>query len=397
MLAVATCGMLAACGGAAAAAAPAAAAAFAVPAVAAATATPAATAAPAATATPPRTWPTREAFHTIRDFRFHTGEVLPELRLRYLTLGTPRVDAEGRTTNAVLLLHGTGGDATSLLNPLFSEQLFGPGQPLDIERYFIILPDDIGHGRSSKPSDGLRMRFPRYDYDDMVRSQHQMLVEGLKVNRLRLILGTSMGCMQSFVWGTTYPGFADALMPLACLPTAIAGRNRMMRYIAIQAIRQDPEWRNGDYVQQPPQGLRTALEVLLVMGSSPLQMQKAAPTRELAERFVDDYLARRLATTDANDLIYQFDASRNYDPSGSLAKIQVPVRFVNSADDYVNPPELGIAEELVKRMPRARFVLLPIGPDTRGHGTHTHAALWKQHLVELLRESERPSEMPAAR
>lgn len=338
-----------------------------------------------------RTWSTREGWHTIRDFRFGTGEVLPELRLRYLTLGTPRRGADGRVENAVLLLHGTGGDATSLLNPLLADQLFGPGQPLDVERYFVILPDDIGHGRSSKPSDGLRMRFPRYDYDDMVRSQHEMLVEGLGIDRLRLILGTSMGCMQAFVWGTTYPGFADALMPLACLPTAIAGRNRMMRYMAIDAIRRDPAWRGGEYERQPEQGLRTALEMLLIMGSSPLQMQKAAPTREQAERYVDDYLAKRLESMDANDLIYQFDASRHYDPSAALAKIQVPVRHVNSADDYVNPPELGIAEELVKRMPRARFVLLPVTPDTRGHGTHTHAALWKQHLVELLRESERPA------
>jgi homoserine O-acetyltransferase len=332
-------------------------------------------------------WPAREGTYTIRDFRFGTGEVLPELRLGYLTLGTPRVDAQGRTTNAVLLLHGTGGDRHSLLNPLFADVLFGPGQPLDVEKYFLILPDDIGHGRSSKPSDGLRMKFPRYDYDDMVRSQHRMLTDGLKVNRLRLILGTSMGCMQSFVWGTTYPGFADALMPLACLPTAIAGRNRMMRHMGIQSIEQDPAWKGGEYTEQPLQGLRSANQMLLVMGSSPLQMQKAAPTREQAEKYADDYLARALARTDANDLIYQLDASRNYDPSGALAKIEVPVRFVNSADDYVNPPELGIAEALTKRMPRAKFVLIPISAETRGHGTHTHAALWKEQLVELLRES----------
>jgi homoserine O-acetyltransferase len=346
---------------------------------------PAAASAPAAATS----WPARDGTFTIRDFRFGTGEVLPELRLHYVTLGTPHVGADGRVDNAVLLLHGTGGEARSLLNPLFSDQLFGPGQPLDIQRYFIVLPDDIGHGQSSKPSDGLHARFPRYDYDDMVRSQRRMLVEGLKVDRLRLILGTSMGCMQSFVWGTTYPGFADALMPLACLPTAIAGRNRMIRYIAMQAIRQDPAWRGGEYTQQPAQGLRTANTMLLIMGSSPLQMQKAAPTREQAERYADDYLARAMARTDANDLLYQLDASRNYDPSAALAKIEVPVRYVNSADDFVNPPELGIAETLAKRMPRAKFVLLPISPETRGHGTHTHAAVWKQHLVDLLRESER--------
>jgi homoserine O-acetyltransferase len=232
------------------------------------------------------------------------------------------------------------------------------------------------------------MKFPRYDYDDMVRSQHQMLLEGLGVDHLRLILGTSMGCMQSFVWGETYPGFADALMPLACLPTAIAGRNRMMRYMAIENIKNDPAWQNGNYVTEPAVGLRTANEMLLIMGSAPLVMQKAAPTRQAAEEYVDSYLARAVARTDANNLIYYVDASRNYDPSAQLGRITVPVMYINSADDFINPPELGIAEKLAKQMSHAKFVLIPISDATRGHGTHTQAAIWKDYLVELLKESE---------
>ncbi len=287
----------------------------------------------------------------------------------------------------MLLLHGTGGNAETLFVPQFSTVLFGPGQPLDITRYFLIFPDDIGHGESSKPSDGLHMRFPRYDYDDMVRSQHQMLLESLHVDHLRLILGTSMGCMQSFVWGEDYPGFADALMPLACLPVPIAGRNRMMRYMAIENIKNDPAWQNGDYQTEPQAGLRAANEMLFVMGSSPLVEQKAAPTREAAEHFIDSYLSRATAGTDANDMIYYLDASRNYDPSKHLDQIKVPVMYINSADDFINPPELGIAEAMAKQMPHATFVLLPITEATRGHGTHTQAALWLEYLLKLLHDS----------
>jgi homoserine O-acetyltransferase len=333
-------------------------------------------------------WPAKDNLYVAHNFRFGTGETLPELNLHYLTLGTPHRNAAGHVDNAVLLLHGTGGDRRTLLNPLFSDELFGPGQPLDITRYFLILPDDIGQGDSSKPSDGLRMKFPRYDYNDMVRSQRQMLVEGLGVNHLRLILGTSMGCMQSFVWGETWPGFADALMPLACLPTQIAGRNRMMRYMAIENIKNDPAWQNGNYTTEPAVGLRTANEMLLIMGSAPLVMQNRAPTRDAAEKYVDASLARAVAHTDANNFIYYVDASRNYDPSAHLDRITVPVMFINSADDFINPPELGIAEKLTKQMPRAQFILIPISGATRGHGTHTMAALWKDHLVELLKESE---------
>ena len=342
---------------------------------------------PAAPQAPAIAWPTVDGVTILANFRFGAGETLPQLKVHYLTLGTPHRNAAGHVDNAVLLLHGTGGNAHSLLNPMFSNVLFGPGQPLDITKYFLILPDDIGYGESSKPSDGLHAHFPAYDYDDMVRSQRMML-DDMKIDHLRLILGTSMGCMESFVWGETYPGFADALAPFACLPVQIAGRNRMMRYMAIQAIKQDPAWMEGEYKTEPVQGLRNANEMLLVMGSSPLQMQKQAPTRELAEKYVDQYLARTVSATDANDLIFYVNASRNYDPSPHLDRITVPVLWINSADDYINPPELGIAERQVKRMPNARFILLPISDATRGHGTHTAAAVWKDYLIEFLRATE---------
>ena len=332
-------------------------------------------------------WPIQSGIYVIRNFHFASGESIPELKLHYLTLGKPHVDAAGHTDNAVLLLHGTGGDAHSLLNPVFSDVLFGPGQPLDITKFFLILPDDIGHGESSKPSDGLRMHFPHYDYDDMVASQHTMLMEGLHVDHLRLILGTSMGCMQSFVWGENYPDFMDALAPFACLPVQIAGRNRMMRYMAIEAIKQDPAWMGGEYKTEPAEGLRTANMLVWVMGTSPLQLQKNAPTRDQAEKLADRILART-TSPDANDMLFYFNASRNYDPSPHLDKITAPVLWINSADDYINPPELGIAETMVKRMPHARFILLPITDATRGHGTHTMAAVWKDSLAEFMKATE---------
>jgi homoserine O-acetyltransferase len=341
--------------------------------------TPAATPAPAYTGTP--------GDYIAHDFRFGSGETLPQLKLHYLTLGTPHRNAAGRVDNAVLLLHGTGGSAHSLFNPVFSGPLFGPGEPLDITKYFLIFPDDIGHGESSKPSDGLRMKFPHYDYDDMVRAQQRMLTEGLHVDHLRLILGTSMGCMQSFIWGETYPGFADALMPLACNAVALAGRNRVMRYLSIENIERDPAWQNGNYTHEPEVGLRTANEMILIMGSAPLFLQKQYPTREGAEKYIDTALEAADEHSDANNLIYYVDASRNYDPSKQLARITVPVMWVNSADDFINPPELGLAEKQVHEMPRAKFVLLPITGQTRGHGTHTIASAWKQYLIELLAES----------
>jgi homoserine O-acetyltransferase len=334
-------------------------------------------------------WPTHDGAFDIRNFHFKDGHSLDVLHLHYLTLGTPHRDARGRVDNAVLLLHGTGGDAHSLLAPQFSNVLFGKGQPLDISKYYLILPDDIGSGQSSKPSDGLRMKFPAYDYDDMVASQHAMLVDGLHVDHLRLILGTSMGCMQTFVWGETYSGFADALAPFACLPVEIAGRNRMMRYMAIDAIKRDPAWNHGDYTAEPARGLRTANEMILIMGSSPLRMQKAYPTRAAAEQYVDAFLDRAGARTDANDFIYIVNASRDYDPSANLESITTPVLWINSADDFINPPELGIAEKMVTRMPNARFILIPTSDATRGHGTHTQAAVWKDYLIDFLARTEK--------
>jgi homoserine O-acetyltransferase len=334
-------------------------------------------------------WFVKDGAYVIQNFHFGTGESLAELRLHYLTLGTPHRDSAGHTDNAVLLLHGTGGDAHSLLNPVFSDVLFGPGQPLDLAKFYIVLPDDIGHGQSSKPSDGLRMRFPHYDYNDMVASQHAMLLDGLHVDHLRLILGTSMGCMQSFVWGETYPTFSDGLAPFACLPVELAGRNRMWRYMAMQMIRDDPAWKNGDYTAEPVEGLRGASDLLLIAGSAALQMQKNSPTRALAEAYADRTLNRLMARMDANDFLYYVDASRNYNPEPKLSTITAPVLWINSADDFINPPELGIAERLVMKMPHARFILIPISDATRGHGTHTQAAVWKDYLIEFLRETEK--------
>ncbi len=341
-----------------------------------------------APASAPIHWPTQDGTYTIPDFRFGTGETLPALKLHYLTLGTIHRNAQGHVDNAVLLLHGTGGDARSLLVPQFSTVLFGPGQPLDITKYFIILPDDIGQGESSKPSDGLHMRFPHYDYDDMVRSQQIMLIEGLHVDHLRLLLGTSMGCMQAFTWGEMFPQFSDALAPFACQAVELAGRNRMWRYMAMQSIRTDPAWNNGEYTTEPLLGLRHALEFNLIAGLAPIQAQKTAPTREAAEKYVEAALAKSVAITDANNYLYYVNASRNYNPEPKLATITAPVLWINSGDDFINPPELGLAEKLVSRMPHAKFILVPASDATRGHGTHTQATVWKDYLIQFLKQTE---------
>jgi homoserine O-acetyltransferase/O-succinyltransferase len=336
----------------------------------------------------PTHWPIHDGVYHLRNFRFGTGQVLPDLRLHYLTLGQARRDAAGHTVNAVLLLHGTGGDAHTLLNPVFSDVLFGPGQPLDIRKYLVILPDEIGHGESSKPSDGLRMKFPRYTYDDMVRAQHQVLLHALHVDHLRLVLGTSMGCMQSFVWGEMYPKFVDALMPLACMPIEIAGRNRMWRTMALQSIRDDPAWDGGNYTHEPVEGLKGAADMLIIAGSAPQQMQKDFPTRRQAETYLDSRVSDIVSHLDADDFLYQFDSSRDYDPQPRLGSITAPLMWINSGDDFINPPELeGIAQKLVRRIPHGRYVLIPASMRTYGHGTHTHAAVWKRYLIELLQES----------
>ena len=328
-----------------------------------------------------------EGDFVIRNFQFHSGESLPELRLHYTTLGKPAKDSAGRTTNAVLILHGTGGTGQQFFAPQFASVLFGPGELLDTSRYFIILPDGIGHGKSSKPSDGLHAHFPQYDYDDMVEAHYRLVSEGLGVNHLRLVMGTSMGCMHSFVWGETYPDFMDALMPLACVPVQIAGRNRVWRKMVMDTIREDPEWKGGDYKEEPKQALRTALDFLLIAGGAPIPMQKALPTRDAADKYLDDYFQARFAALDANDLLYQVNASRHYDPSQQLGKIKAPVMYINSGDDFINPPELGIAEREIKKVQNAKFVLIPASENTHGHGTHTWAELWKQYLGELLEKS----------
>ena len=328
-----------------------------------------------------------EGDFVIHNFQFHSGESLPELRLHYTTLGKPVRDAAGHTTNAVLILHGTGGTGHQFFAPQFAGVLFGPGQLLDASRYYIILPDGIGHGKSSKPSDGLRAHFPQYDYDDMVIAHYRLVSEGLGVNHLRLVMGTSMGCMHSFMWGEMYPDFMDALMPLACLPVQIAGRNRIWRKMVMDAIREDPEWKGGEYKEEPKQALRTALDLLLIAGSAPIPMQKTMPTREDADKYLDDYFHARFGALDANDLLYQVNASRNYDPSQQLGKIKAPVMWINSADDFINPPELGIAEQEIKKIKNGKFVLIPASENTHGHGTHTWAEIWKQYMADLLVES----------
>lgn len=325
----------------------------------------------------------------LRDFRFRSGETLGQLRLHYATLGTPKRDRRGRISNAVMVVHGTGGSGLQFLQPQFAQELYGSGQPLDLARYFVILPDSIGHGKSSKPSDGLRMAFPKYDYHDMVEAQRRMLVEGLKVDGLRLMMGTSMGCMHGFVWGAKHPDFVQALMPMACLPTGIAGHNRMWRKLAIDGIMQDPAWRGGNYVAPPVQGLRTAVSLLQVAGFAPLYLQKAYATRDAADAYIVDRVANDIPTRDANDLIYQLSSSRTYDPSADLEKIVTPMTWINSADDFINPGDYGIAEQAAKRLPNARYVLIKATEETRGHSTHTWTRFWKQELIDLLARTER--------
>lgn len=326
----------------------------------------------------------KEGDYVARDFKFRSGETMAELRLHYTTLGSPKRDASGRITNAVMILHGTGGSGQQFFRPQFADVLFAKGGLLDPAKYYVILPDGIGHGKSSKPSDGLRMAFPRYDYDDMVTAQHALLTKGLGVNRLRLIMGTSMGCMHAFVWGETHPDFAAAMMPLACLPVEIAGRNRMWRKMTLDAITMDPDWLGGSYTAQPQRGLRTAVSLLVIAGSAPIQMQKTYPTREVADKYVEQTMAERIADLDANDLLYQIAASRAYNPAPRLEAIKAQVMWINSADDFINPPELQIAEREARRIDRGTFVLLPASEATRGHGSHTWAVLWQDYLAALL-------------
>ena len=314
--------------------------------------------------------------YVIRDFHFANGERLDSLSIHYRTFGAPKRDASGMVRNAVLILHGTTGSGSQFLSPLFADELYGAGQPLDTTRYYIILPDGIGHGQSSRPSAGLHAHFPHYDYADMIEAQHRLLVEHLGVRHLRLVMGTSMGGMHSWMWGERYPDFMDGIVPLASVPTEIAGRNRMFRRMIMEDITNDPAWHGGDYTAQPP-GLRAAMQLLFVMTSAPLVQQRSAPTRDKADSAIDAMLDARVRTMDANDVLYAFDASRNYDPSRRLGFITAPLLAINSADDQVNPPELGLMEQLIPKVKHGRYLLIPISPITRGHGTHTVAAAWK--------------------
>ena len=331
--------------------------------------------------------PPSEGDHIVRDFRFSSGEILPEVRMHYRTWGKPVRDKDGIARNAVLILHGTTGSGAQFLRPEFAGELFGKGQLLDTERYFIVIPDNLGHGQSSKPSDGLRAKFPRYGYRDMIEAQRRLLTEGLGVNHLRLIIGTSMGGMHTWLWGEMHPDFMDALMPLASLPTQISGRNRVWRRLIIDAIRTDPEWRGGDYKTQP-RGMRTALEMSWLMSNNPVQRLKEAPTLARADEVLERYIAERWPKVDANDYLYAFEASHDYDPGPGLEKIKAPLLAINFADDLINPPELGVLEREIKRVKRGKAILVPLNEQTRGHGTHTLAPVWKKHLAKFLKQTE---------
>jgi homoserine O-acetyltransferase len=336
----------------------------------------------------PVRWPTAEADYVIAHARFADGGTLPGLRIHYTTLGQPHRDAKGAIDNAVMILHGTGGTGHQFLSPQFADELYGPGQPLDIRRYWIILPDGIGHGKSSKPSDGLHMRFPHYSYDDMVEAEYRLLRDHLGIAHPRLVMGTSMGCMHIFVLGEAHPDFARALMPLACEPIELAGLNRMWRQLLIDGIKADPAWRGGEYAAEPTQGLRTAASLLFVAGSAPLNLQAQFPRRDRAAAYAEDKVATSVAGLDANDLVYQVDASRSYDPWGRLETITAPMTWINSADDFINPRNLDAPRRAVARMPNARFRLIPETADTHGHGTHTWAVNWKDDLRDLLARTQ---------
>jgi homoserine O-acetyltransferase len=323
-----------------------------------------------------------------RDFKFASGATLPELRVHYRTLGKPVKDDKGIVRNAVLIMHGTTGSGAQFIRPEFAGELFGKDQPLDGTKFFIVLPDGIGHGKSSKPSDGLHARFPRYGYRDMVEAQFRLLTDGLGLNHARLVMGTSMGGMHTWLWGESHPDFMDALMPLASLPTQISGRNRAWRRMIIDAIRNDPDWKNGDYTAQP-QSLRAAAEMLWFMSSNPVLRQKDAPTLAKTDEVLDKFVADIVKTDDANDVLYALEASRDYDPGPNLEKIHAPLLAINSVDDLINPPELGILEREIKRVPHGRAVVIPLSDKTRGHGSHTIAALWKDQLEALLQQSAR--------
>lgn len=330
--------------------------------------------------------PPAEGDYVIRDFKFTSGETMPELKIHYRTIGKAVKDEKGVVRNAVLITHGTTGSGAQFIRPEFAGELFGTGQPLDATKFLIVLPDGIGHGKSSKPSDGLHAKFPRYGYRDMVEAEYRLLADGLGVNHARLVMGTSMGGMHAWLWGEIHPDFMDALLPLASLPAQIAGRNRAWRRIIIDAIRNDPAWAGGDYKEQPP-SLKTAAAMLWLMSSNPVVRQKEAPSLTKTDEALDKFGGDYLKTGDANDVLYAVEASHDYDPGPALEKIRAPLLAINFDDDLINPPELGILEREIKRVPQGRAVSIPRSDQTRGHGSHTLATLWKAELVELLQRS----------
>ncbi|MBX9830102.1 MAG: alpha/beta fold hydrolase [Xanthobacteraceae bacterium] len=318
----------------------------------------------------------KEGTYVAKDFRFHTGEVMPEVKLHYATIGAP-------TGEPVLMLHGTAGSGRSLLTPALAGELFGAGQPLDATKYFIILPDAIGAGKSSKPSDGLRAKFPRYNYDDMVLAQYRLVTEGLGIRHLRLVIGNSMGGMHVWQWGSAYPDFMDTLVPMASQPSEMASRNWIMRRLLVDSIRSDPDWKNGDYTTQP-KAVRHANAMFRVATSGgTLAYQKLAGTREKADKLAEEYLSAPF-NADANDFMYQWDSSRDYNASPGLDKIRAPLLAINAADDERYPPETGLMEREIKRVKNGRLYLIPASEDTRGHGTTGMAKFWKQQLREFL-------------
>lgn len=319
-----------------------------------------------------------------KNFRFSTGETLAEVKIHYTTLGTPRKDARGIVRNAILVGHGTGGNGRgTFLGRGWAGELYGPGQTFDTTKFFIVLPDGLGHGASSKPSDGLKAKFPRYTYDDMVKLEYQMLTEGLGVNHLRIVMGTSMGCMHSWVFLYTYPDFMDGAVPLACAPTPIVGRNRMIRTLIMDALRSDPDYNTGEYTRQL-KGMDAAQGFLWAMGTAPLNNHRQAPDRQQADSMIRLTVGRGAASTDPNNMIWYFDASRDYNPSLYLDKIKAPILAINSADDFVNPPELNNVEPYIAKLKGAKFVLIPISDQTRGHGTHSLPAVWGSYLREFV-------------
>jgi homoserine O-acetyltransferase len=334
-------------------------------------------------------WPAAsENDFAMQDFQFRSGGPPAAVHIHYRTLGAPQRDEKGIVRNAVLILHGTTGSGAQFMNANFAGELFGDGGLLDATQYFLILPDDLGHGKSSRPSESLHGKFPHYNYGDMVEAEYRLVTEGLHVNHLRLVMGTSMGGMHTWLWGETYPDFMDALMPLASLPEQISGRNKVWRKMICDSIRNDPQWNGGEYQTQPP-NLRIAAEVLWFMGSNPALRYREAPTGEKATEALDKYADHAMKTMDANDVLYALDSSRDYDPGPKLESITAPLLAVNSADDLINPPDLGILEKGIKRVKNGKAITIPEGPDTAGHGTHTLAKVWKDYLAELMKSSER--------